>query len=197
MHEIDIKLFFLINHGTANPFFDGLMLFLSHRGYFLVLPCILYVLYRGMKGQTASGKSYLAIALWAIVISVCSLLLAEVTEYVVKVSVARVRPCHILEGVRLLVRCPEGYSMPSGHAMSSFAFAMPLIYLTRRFIRIRWRLYPLILASLISFSRVYIGVHYPSDVSAGALLGTAIALVLSLLYEWNTKRISGGHYAGD
>jgi undecaprenyl-diphosphatase len=46
-----------------------------------------------------------------------------------------------------------------------------------------WRLYPLILASLIAFSRPYLGVHYPTDVLAGALLGSMMGLVLSMLYQ--------------
>lgn len=196
MHESDIKLFFLINHGTANSFFDAVMPFLTYRGYFLALPYILYVFYRAWKGQNAVSKSYLTLSLWVLVILLCSLFLAELTEYVLKVSVARMRPCHVLEGVRLLVRCPMGYSMPSGHAISSFAVATPLFYLTRRFVRMIWRLYPFTLAALIAFSRVYVGVHYPSDIALGALLGTAIALALSLLYEGMRKRTKGGRHAG-
>jgi undecaprenyl-diphosphatase len=77
--------------------------------------------------------------------------------------------------------------MPSGHAISSFAFAAPLVYLTRHYITRAWRLYPLFLAALIAFSRIYLGVHYPSDALAGAFLGTGIGLVLSVVYETMKK----------
>jgi undecaprenyl-diphosphatase len=89
----------------------------------------------------------------------------------------------VFEGIRIIVPCPKSYSMPSGHALSSFAFALPLVYLTRDYIALVWRLYPLLLASLIAFSRVYLGVHYPSDVLAGALLGAFMGLALSSLYQ--------------
>ncbi len=77
--------------------------------------------------------------------------------------------------------------MPSGHAISSFAFAIPLFYLTREFIANAWRTYPLVLALLIAFSRMYLGVNYPTDVLVGAFLGTFIALALSLGYEFLGK----------
>ncbi len=73
--------------------------------------------------------------------------------------------------------------MPSGHALDSFAFVLPLYYLTRRYIGLTWRLYPLALAALISFSRIYLGVHYPTDVLVGALLGVTIGMGLSILYQ--------------
>ncbi len=73
--------------------------------------------------------------------------------------------------------------MPSGHAIDSFAFALPLFYLTREYIALIWRLYPLVLAALIAFSRIYLGVHYPTDVLIGALLGGMIGMGLSILYQ--------------
>jgi undecaprenyl-diphosphatase len=97
--------------------------------------------------------------------------------------VARPRPCLVIEGVRLILPCPATFSMPSGHAFSSFAFAVPLWYLTRRFMETWWRIFPLFLAGMIAFSRIYLGVHYPTDVLVGALLGATIGLALSLTYE--------------
>lgn len=183
MQALDTQLLLLVNHGTANGFFDVLMPALTQRGYFLVLPYLFYMLYEAKKRHGETPGPYGSIALWAVLISVCATLVAELLEAVLKITVARIRPCHVVQGIRLLTGCPESYSLPSGHAISSFAFATPLSYLTQKFISRTARFYPLVLASLIAYSRVYLGVHYPSDVLAGALLGAAIALLLSRAYE--------------
>jgi undecaprenyl-diphosphatase len=183
IRSLDTKLLLFINHGTANALFDILMPLLSARGYYLILPYVLFMLWIGSSRKNPEGKTYLTAALWTLLISCCSVFIAEWTEYILKYAIMRIRPCQALEGIRLIVPCPSSYSMPSGHAISSFAFAVPLLYLTRAYMKMIWRLYPLVLASLIVFSRVYLGVHYPTDVLAGALFGAMIALLLSLLYN--------------
>jgi undecaprenyl-diphosphatase len=175
---VDTKLFFLINLGTANNLFDVLMPVLTKGGYILFLPYVLYMFGKGIATRNAGGKSYMRQALWTLFIAVCSLFIAEGIGTIIKNAVARIRPCHVLEGIRLLVNCPASYSMPSGHAQSYFAFAVPIFPLTREFISTMWRLFPLGLAIAVAFSRVYVGVHYPSDVVAGALIGVAVAIAL-------------------
>ncbi len=181
--SIDTKLLFLINHGTANRFFDIAMPFLSSQGYLLVLPFLLFLFIVGNVRKNEQNKTYLSIALWTFLLSCCAVFLAEAVEYQLKLAIARVRPCRAIEEIRLIVACPKSFSMPSGHAISSFAFATPLYYMSRGFIPVIVRSLPLILAALIAFSRIYLGVHYPSDVLAGALLGALISLLLILLYE--------------
>ena len=75
-----------------------------------------------------------------------------------------------------LVDLPGTYSFPSGHAAVSFACATVLALAVPR---LRWPLYAL--AALIAFSRVYVGVHFPFDVLAGAVIGVAIAIALRML----------------
>jgi undecaprenyl-diphosphatase len=95
---------------------------------------------------------------------VATVLLADAVALAVKVLVDRPRP-HLDP----LVRVPTDWSFPSGHAATSFAGATMLAhFLPRR----RLLLYALAVA--IAFSRVYVGVHYPVDVLAGAALGTAV-----------------------
>jgi membrane-associated phospholipid phosphatase len=182
IQSLDTKLLLLINHGTANSFSDILMPALSQRGYLLIIPFLLAMFLRGARQKDNMGESLLTPTLWTLAASFCALFFAEVTEFAVKEATARLRPCQVIEGIRLIIPCPASYSMPSGHAISSFAFAMPLYYLTQEYIALIWRLYPLLLASLIAFSRIYLGVHYPSDVLVGALLGAFIGWVLSCLY---------------
>lgn len=183
VQSLDSPLLLLINHGTANAVFDVLMPALSSQGYLLVLPFLLYMIIRGVNQKNSQGNRYLTAALWTIAISCCAVYIGGWAEDVLKIAIARERPCRAIEGIRLITTCPKSYSMPSGHAISSFAFALPLYYLTRASLTLPWRFYPLVLASLIAFSRLYLGVHYPADVLVGAVLGAAIGLGVSFLYQ--------------
>ncbi len=183
---LDTELLLLINRGTANSFCDLLMPALSARGYLLVIPFVFGMVLRGIRQRDEKGNTFFAAALWTILVACCAAFAAEWTEYILKAAIARIRPCRAVEGLRLIVACPSSYSMPSGHAISSFAFALPLFSLTRGYIATTWRLYPLLLASLIAFSRIYLGVHYPSDVVVGSLLGGAIGMGFSVLYRMTT-----------
>jgi undecaprenyl-diphosphatase len=188
--SLDTQVLLFINHGTANTLFDILMPALSSQGYLLVLPFLLYLIISSADRKDARGKIFLSAALWAIVISCCAVYLSGWVEDVLKNAIARERPCRTIDGIRLILACPKSYSLPSGHAISSFAFAVPLFYLSRGYMMMSWRIYPLILASLIAFSRMYLGVHYPTDVLAGAVLGTAIGMLLSVL--WRSIAINHG-----
>ncbi len=86
---------------------------------------------------------------------------------------ARDRPCWINESAELLIPVPTDYSFPSGHAMSSFAAAVILLHTDKRI-----GIPALILAVLIAFSRLYLYVHFPTDVAAGALLGCAVGIAV-------------------
>ena len=85
---------------------------------------------------------------------------------VLKPLVARVRPCDVNTAVQLLIARPGDFSFPSGHTGASFA-ATAALYCSRSWIWIP----SLMLAVLIAFSRLYLYVHYPTDVLAGMLLG--------------------------
>lgn len=95
-----------------------------------------------------------------------------------KPLVARVRPCDVNSAVRLLIPRPRDFSFPSGHTGASFAAASAL-HLSGSPLRLP----ALCLAALIGFSRLYLYVHYPSDVLGGILLGTASG--------WLGSRIAG------
>jgi undecaprenyl-diphosphatase len=179
---MDIQLLFLINHSLANPFFDVLMPALTFQGYLLAGPFLLYALYRGATGRDGSGRTFLTAAIAAVVISLVSVPHADLACSWLKDVAARPRPCQTLEGVRLIVSCPRSFSFPSSHAATSFAFITPYFVFARSFVRAGWRTYLLMLVSLISLSRPYLGVHYPSDILAGALLGAAISGMMCWVY---------------
>jgi membrane-associated phospholipid phosphatase len=102
-----------------------------------------------------------------------SYLAAEGLSTLLKGVFDRARPSVVDPAVHPLVAVPDNGSMPSTHAASAFAAAVAVGFVHPR---LRWPL--VVLAALIAFSRVWLGVHYPTDVIAGAALGTAIASVL-------------------
>ena len=106
-----------------------------------------------------------------------------VDNIILKNLVARTRPYEVVDGLKLLIEKQSDYSFPSGHTGSSFASAIVL-----------WKELPkkygvmaFIVAILIAYSRLYVGVHYPLDVLAGVVIGTVLALVS----VWLVKKIQG------
>ena len=105
--------------------------------------------------------------------SACALLASLLfNNILLKNLVARVRPYNAIEALIPIVSKPSEYSFPSGHAGSSFASAWVLY----RKLPKKCGIWAAILAALISFSRLYVGVHYPTDVLAGAALGILCGL---------------------
>ena len=113
------------------------------------------------------------------VIILFSAVFLELIIHGIKYMVARPRPFDVLEDVRVLFNLPHSYSFPSGHTAMAFFTAVLLqgIYGRRFFLLVA-------IAVLVAFSRVYIGVHFPSDVFAGSLLGMAGAMTAL----WMLKR---------
>lgn len=111
-----------------------------------------------------------------------SLCIAHLTgQIIIKNLVKRVRPCHSLDDDDLIVDRPRYYSFPSGHTGASFAMVGVAL------IRCRLLVFMpvLILASLISFSRIYLRVHYLTDVIAGAILGLVCGVGSVFIFnEW-------------
>jgi undecaprenyl-diphosphatase len=105
---------------------------------------------------------------------------------VIKSAVGRARPPIADHALHAAVRLPHGSSFPSGHAATAFAAATTLALL-----RPSLRRPALGVASAVAFSRVYLGVHFLSDVLAGAALGIAVGLLSAAvprLAEWASRR---------
>ncbi len=94
----------------------------------------------------------------------------------IKRTVARPRPFEILDVHQLLVDEGTGKSFPSGHTVIFFSIAFA-------FWGTRWFWPLLVLATLGSLSRIFVGVHYPADVLVGAIIGAAVSLILLRLFK--------------
>jgi undecaprenyl-diphosphatase len=136
------------------------MPFITAKAYLLFLPFLAWLF---LKDRKKTGM--------ILILALATLLIADWSSNTLKHFFERTRPCSDLNGVRLLIGCGKSFSMPSNHAANAFAFAAPLYFLLKNKIRYLF----LGIALLVSFSRVYVGVHYPSDVLVGAVIGIFLA----------------------
>jgi undecaprenyl-diphosphatase len=109
--------------------------------------------------------------LFSVALTAACVWAADLLALALKAAVDRPRPFETNPEADPLIGATVGQSMPSGHAATSFAGAVILTYLLPRGAPLFF-----LLAAAIGFSRVYVGVHYVSDVLVGALLGTAVGL---------------------
>jgi 4-amino-4-deoxy-L-arabinose transferase-like glycosyltransferase/membrane-associated phospholipid phosphatase len=167
----DTSLFFLINRGLQSGVLDVVMPFVTDNAKLLFLPLAAWFLAREKRE-----------ALPLIAIAAVSIAFADGSGNLLKHLFARERPCAALAQVHLLAGC-GGFSFPSNHAANAFAFAMSFWFLRRNAAGVLC----VVVASLVGISRVYVGVHYPSDVVAGALVGSAAAYGTLRLHRWAVR----------
>ena len=97
---------------------------------------------------------------------------------ILKNLVRRSRPCWIDTTIPLLIANPTDFSFPSGHTLASFEAAVMIFLHNKKF-----GIPALLLAMLIGFSRLYLFVHFPTDVLGGAILGTIISVCTYYIYN--------------
>ena len=159
MTSIDWTILYWIQENLKCTFLDQAALFFSALGnggaVWVFTACILI--------YTKKYRRYGFIILLAMLIGLC------VGNGILKHTICRLRPCWQDQTMELLINRPTGYSFPSGHALSS-TIAATILYLANSKFAIA--AIPLVLA--IAFSRLYLFVHFPSDILSGILLGTFI-----------------------
>jgi undecaprenyl-diphosphatase len=183
LNEIDSTLFLLLN-GMHNQFFDYVMFWASNR--WIWIPFYAWLLFRIYK--LFGKKTITVIVLTALLITASD----QLSSNVIKNVVQRPRPCHeaSLEGKVHLVNnyCGGPFGFVSSHAANCFALLSFLFLLVRS----RDRLLMLLLAAwaiLVSYSRIYLGAHYPGDVICGAMLGFILGTIFSIIYFKTQKKL--------
>lgn len=111
-----------------------------------------------------------------------------IANMIIKKVVARPRPFSINTAIELIVSAPKDFSFPSGHTLNAFIAATILMYFDKRL-----GIPALVIAVLVAFSRMYLYVHYPSDVFAAVIMGIAFgiaAIVISNLIskKWKERK---------
>lgn len=130
---------------------------------------------------------------WILFVVITLVLTDQISSTLIKNWVARPRPCrdeYLAAQVRLILNgCSGGYSFPSSHATNHFGFAVFIVITLKPLLK-KWTWFFPLWAATISYGQVYVGVHYPVDVIAGALLGSLIGYFTATVF---TQRIGGLH----
>jgi undecaprenyl-diphosphatase len=182
----DKALFIFLNGTLANPIGDVLWPLITDYDRMLVVRILLVGVWLGL--MIRGGKRGRTAALLVVLVIVCS---DQLSSFVIKPLVNRPRPCHTVEGipvvehVHLLVGCGGGKSFPSSHAVNNFAVATLFAFFYKRA-----RTWLFLWAFLVAFSRVAVGVHFPSDIIGGALIGSAIAAAVLWLWKLTGNTIA-------
>lgn len=168
--ELDSALFFFLNQTIANPLFDLVFPFITRIKNVLpvlILACLFLLIKGGKRGRVT------------VLVLILSIAAADLISHeVFKPFFHRARPCVALENVRTLLGIKTSFSFPSNHAANITAAAVSISFYYRK-----WICLMAVIAVLIGFSRIYTGVHYPSDVIAGAILGGFIAAVVLYVFS--------------
>ncbi|UZQ52175.1 phosphatase PAP2 family protein [Clostridium kluyveri] len=156
IQKLDNYILYAIKKYVQNKYLDILMTIITAMGNLGLIWIIIAVALLLDKPYRLIGY----IVIFTLVVSTI------VGEGIIKHIVRRVRPCNQQDNVSLLIRKPISYSFPSGHTVSSFAAAEVLsMYFTQ------YKLTFIAIAFLIALSRLYLYVHYPSDIIAGIIVG--------------------------
>jgi undecaprenyl-diphosphatase len=180
LERIDTSVFLFLN-SFHSEFWDEVMWVISAKMTWLPL-------YLGMIILLAYTERRKAILIVPLLI-ICVTITDQVSVHLFKDVFERLRPCHepSLDGLVHIVRgkCFGKFGFVSSHASNTFGVAVLSLMILKR----SWYTISIISwASVVSYSRIYLGVHYPGDIIGGALLGTLVGLMLYLGYNFLTKR---------
>lgn len=168
IQNLDSNILFWVQNNLHNSFLDRIMTLITYLGNLGTVWILLSI-------ALILTKKYRIIGVLTFITLILNTILGDC---ILKHIVNRPRPFNMLKGLDIIINRPTSYSFPSGHTSSSFAAALMLGYYIRNY---RWCFY--ITAILIALSRIYLLVHYPSDVFCGILLGCISFIIINTLYK--------------
>jgi len=179
--KLDSQLFLFLNN-LGSPAFDNFWIYLSYKESNIIFYLALLVFYFYSK----SKKIKLSEVFYSLLFIAIMIAIADQTANLFKDSFQRLRPCYnesLISFVRLVNEsCGGKYGFFSAHASNSFSLAVFFGLLFKN--KFRFIIYmTLFYAFLISFSRIYLGVHFPLDIFFGGVYGIITGLVIFRIYE--------------
>ena len=167
--DLNTQLFYFINNGLSNPYFDFLMPKITYIGGIAFVSCLLIVLLLITRKNIFGLKKFYPL----VKLGICSLILSAIITATLKLCYSSPRPSLVLENVHLLTTSVDPNSFPSGHSSTTLSI-MTVLFLKAKDYFNRANLikcFAVFYALLITFSRVYIGMHFPFDVLVGSVIG--------------------------
>ena len=179
--KLDSQLFLFLNN-LGSPAFDNFWIYLSYKESNIIFYLALLIFYFFSE----SKKIKLSEVFYSLFFIAIMIAIADQTANLFKDSFQRLRPCYnesLISFVRLVNEsCGGKYGFFSAHASNSFSLAVFFGLLFKN--KFRFIIYmTLFYASLISFSRIYLGVHFPLDIFFGGVYGIITGLVIFRIYE--------------
>ena len=167
LHHIDIEILYFFNHSLSSHILDRFFSTITNvNNWFIAYIILLFISFfkGGIKGKIA-------------VLGVILLIIFtdQFSYKILKEIFHRSRPCIALTNIITPLGCNGTWSFPSNHAVNNFAAATFYYVL---FPKLKWALF--ITAALVSISRVYLGLHYPSDILGGAVIGSTIGYLFAI-----------------
>ena len=179
-YSIDLSIFYFVNHNLSSRFLDRFFSLITNVNNWYIA----YLILLGITFKLGGTRGKIAVLLVILLI----LFTDQIGHNILKEIFQRIRPCNALADVLVPLGCTGSYSFPSNHALNNFAAAT---FFYKLFPKFKWVLF--ITAFLVSLSRVYLGLHYPSDIIAGAVIGSLIGFgfalaALRLEKQFKTKK---------
>lgn len=185
LEAIDRALFLALN-GAHHPLLDSMMVFISEKWTWIPLYAVMALIAQRKWGWKGLG-------MFAVLAALTVVLTDQISVKLFKNVFERYRPCHNLEIGHLVhtvnEKCGGIYGFVSSHATNHFGIAVFFAATLFRKHRMGWVIL-LFWAALVSYSRIYLGVHYPADVTVGGIVGVLIGTGTSGLFYWIGSKLN-------